>query len=105
MPLKTQNKKKNKGQNRHSEIRLPGVPLIMPIKTKISIIWKIPNFTSFSYSLFIYYFFVCLLFLGIIGGTPDKRIFEGLFCCFFWFWVFIGIIGGIPDKRISEGLF
>ena len=46
-----------------------------------------------------------MLFLGIIGGTPDKRISEGLFCFFFWFWVFIGTIGGIPDKRISEGLF
>ena len=46
-----------------------------------------------------------LLFLGIIGGTPDQRISKGHFCFFFWFWVFIGIIGGTPDKRISEGLF
>ena len=46
------------------------------------------------------------LLLGIIGGTPEQRISEGLFCfLFFWFWVFIGIIGGTPDKRIYEGLF
>ena len=47
-------------------------------------------------------YFVLLLFwvfIGIIGGTPDKRI------VFFEFGVFIGIIGGTPDKRISEGLF
>ena len=55
-------------------------------------------------------------FIGIIGGTPDKRISEALFC-FFWIivfiyfvqfifsGVFISIIGGTPDKRISEGLF
>ena len=51
--------------------------------------------------------FICV-FIGIIGGTPVKRISEGLFCplCFFFgFWGFIGIIGGTPDKRISEGLF
>ena len=41
--------------------------------------------------------------------TPDKRIlrvyFDGL--CFFNFYylVFIGIIGGTPDERISEGIF
>ena len=32
MPIKT--KKKNKGQNRPSEIRLSGVPPIMPIKSQ-----------------------------------------------------------------------
>ena len=50
---------------------------------------------------------LCLVFLNIIGGTPDKLISEGLFCHLFfcWFWVFIGIIGGTHDKRISEGLF
>ena len=40
-------------------------------------------------------------FIGIIGGTPDKRISEGLFCRLF----LTGIIGGTPDKGISEGLF
>ena len=35
MAIKTQNnKKKNKGQNRPSEIRLSGVPPIIPIKTQ-----------------------------------------------------------------------
>ena len=50
---------------------------------------------------------MCLVFLDIIGGTPDKLISEGLFCPLFfcWFWVFIGIIGGTPDKRFYEGLF
>ena len=45
-------------------------------------------------------------FFAIIGGTPGKRISEGLFCrlLFCWLWVFIGIIGGTPDKRICEGL-
>ena len=34
MPIKTPGKtKENKRQNRHSEIRLSGVPPIMPIKT------------------------------------------------------------------------
>ena len=54
-------------------------------------------------------------FIGIIGGTPDKRISEALFClflyyCLFIFFVlfifsdvFISIIGGTPDKRITEG--
>ena len=53
----------------------------------------------------LFFLCVCLLFLGIIGGTPDKRIREGLFWFFYvLFWVFIGIIGGTPDKRIYEGL-
>ena len=48
------------------------------------------------------------VFICIIGGTPDKRISEGLFrrvvfVCFLL--VFIGIIGGTPVKRIPEGLF
>ena len=33
MPIKTQNQQKNKGKNRPSEIRFTGVPPIMPIKT------------------------------------------------------------------------
>ena len=57
-------------------------------------------------------FFICIL-----GGTPDKRISEGLFCFFYIIYlfcsvlkkkkigVFISFIGGTPDKRISEGLF
>ena len=46
------------------------------------------------------------VFIGIIGGTPDKRISEGLFRpLFFLCLVFIGVIGGTPDKRISEALF
>ena len=42
-----------------------------------------------------------------MGGTPAKRISEGLFCplVFAGFGFFIGIIGGTPDKRISEGPF
>ena len=40
------------------------------------------------------------LFVGIIGGTPDKCFYEDLFGFFLR-----GIIGGTPDKRISEGLF
>ena len=73
--------------------------------------------------------YVFRVFISIIGGTPDKRISEGLTKCFFGFYRhyrrdpcrtyfrgsnlpfvffvlgFIGIIGGTPDKRISEGLF
>ena len=41
--------------------------------------------------------YVCRVFKGLIGGTPDKCIPEGI--------VFIGIIGGTRDKRIPEGLF
>ena len=53
--------------------------------------------------------FLFLGFIGIIGGPLinvfQRVYFDGL--CFFNFYylVFIGIIGGTPDKRISEGLF
>ena len=50
-----------------------------------------------------------LVFIGIIVGTPDKRIlrvyFDGLVFFNFYYLVFIGSIGGTPDKLISEGLF
>ena len=54
--------------------------------------------------------FCFLVFIGIIGWTPDKRISEGLFSPVFFFYLFFflvfqSIIGGTPDKRISEGLF
>ena len=82
--------------------------------------------------LVIYVFWV---FIGIIGGTPVKRISEGLFCTLYFFFVFgvlqalqggtlinvfqrvqfdvfcffcvvfIGILGGTSGKRIYEGLF
>ena len=53
------------------------------------------------------YFDVFLGFIGIMGGTPAKRISEGLFCLlvFAGFGFFIGIIGRTPDKHIYEGLF
>ena len=43
-----------------------------------------------------YFIFKFGVFLGIIGGTPGKRISEGLFRFFFNYilGVFIGIIGG-----------
>ena len=64
-----------------------------------------------------------MVFIGIIGGTPDKRISEGnpdkrisecvfsfyfflinvflrvYFALCFFDWLFIGIFGGTPDKR------
>ena len=47
-------------------------------------------------------------FIGIIGG-PLINVFLRVYCAFFFpffvFLVFIGILGGTPDKRISEGLF
>ena len=60
-------------------------------------------------------FFFLGVFIGIRGGTPDKRISEALFCLFFYIvfiffvyfffpGVFISIIWGTPDKRIYEGL-
>ena len=46
--------------------------------------------------------------IGIIGGTPDKRISEGLLSRFFfcgWGWGFYRQYGGTSDKRIFGGLF
>ena len=53
---------------------------------------------------------LCIMFFKscIIGGTPDKRIYEGsilIFLVLIFLMVFIGIIGGTPDKRFYEGLF
>ena len=42
--------------------------------------------------------FCFVLFIGIIGGTPGKRIYEGLFC-FLFFWG-----GSTLGKRISKGI-
>ena len=41
-------------------------------------------------------FFLGLLFLGIIGGTPDKRIYEGLFCFFCCRFGFLQALQGGP---------
>ena len=49
-----------------------------------------------------------MVFQGIIGGGPLINVFLRVYfalCFFCLFWVFIGIIGGTPDKRIYEGLF
>ena len=45
-----------------------------------------------------------MVFIGIIGGTPDKRISEGLFSPLCFYRVFIGILGGTV-KHNYEGLF
>ena len=46
-------------------------------------------FTGVFFYGFWFFFFVCLVFIGIIGGTPDKRISEGLFRPLF-FWLVLG---------------
>ena len=49
-----------------------------------------------------------LVFIGIIGGTPDKPITEGLYFFGFVFFLIGGFYrhyrGGTPNKRIPEGL-
>ena len=44
------------------------------------------------------FFCFLMVFIGIIGGTPDKRISEGLFCPLFFFVVlgFYRHYGGDP---------
>ena len=44
---------------------------------------------------------------GILGKRIYEGLFRHFFFCLFFFCVggFIGIIGGTPDKRISEGIF
>ena len=43
--------------------------------------------------------------MSFIWGTPGKHISECQFCPLCFLVVLIGIIGGTPAKRISEGLF
>ena len=60
------------------------------------------------------FFFIIWGFYKHYRGTPDKRIYEYLFCFFFYclylfcliyfFWCFYKHYRGTPDKRIYEGL-
>ena len=72
-------------------------------------LFLLDNFSNINIGSVFFIRYNLYIFMFIFFQTPVKRIYKAFYfrggCNFFFLGVFIGIRGGTPDKRISEALF